>query len=78
VINPPEANKYCYWTNSDLPSEPENWLAGAVRHEGSWWKDWGQWISEHAGALVAAPSPGDGALPPFEDAPGSYVKVRLT
>jgi polyhydroxyalkanoate synthase len=31
------------------PVKPEAWLSGAVFHEGSWWEDWANWISDHAG-----------------------------
>jgi polyhydroxyalkanoate synthase len=78
VINPPAANKYCYWTNPDLAAGPEDWMAGAVRQAGSWWTDWAQWVAGHSGPPVPARHPGDGALPPLERAPGSYVKVRLS
>src|SRR5690606_9544605 len=37
VVNPPEANKYGYWTNSKLPADPEAWLASAKENAGSWW-----------------------------------------
>ena len=40
MINPPAANKYGYWTNDKLPPTPDDWLAGAKQHEGSWWLDW--------------------------------------
>jgi polyhydroxyalkanoate synthase len=76
VINPPEARKYQYWTN-DAPAETlESWLAGAKEHEGSWWPDWGAWVTARSGAKVPAPVPGDGKLPVLEDAPGRYVRVR--
>jgi polyhydroxyalkanoate synthase len=78
VINPPAANKYCYWTNGKLPPDPDDWLAKARRHEGSWWTDWGKWLARHGGAQVPARHPGDGKLAPIEDAPGSYVKVRAS
>jgi polyhydroxyalkanoate synthase len=76
VINPPSAKKYGYWTNADLPPDAEKWLEGAERHEGSWWSDWQAWVSAFGGKKVPARTPGDGALPPIEDAPGSYVKQR--
>ncbi|MDB5394614.1 MAG: class poly(R)-hydroxyalkanoic acid synthase [Rhodospirillales bacterium] len=76
VVNPPSANKYGYWTNDALPPDPETWLAGAEKQDGSWWTDWQQWIAPHGGAMVPARAPGDGALKPIEDAPGSYVKQR--
>jgi len=76
VINPPSANKYGYWTNTVLPADPAAWLEGAERHEGSWWTDWGAWVSRHRGGQVPAREPGCGKLAAIEDAPGSYVKVR--
>jgi polyhydroxyalkanoate synthase len=78
VINPPVANKYCYWTNPNTPTDPHAWLARARRHDGSWWPDWQRWVRRFGGGRVPARVPGDGALAPIEDAPGSYVKVRLS
>ncbi len=78
VVNPPVAGKYGYWTNPELPPDPEAWLAGAAHNEGSWWPDWAAWNSEHAGEMVPARQPGDGKLTPIEDAPGSYVRIRAT
>ncbi len=78
VINPPAANKYCHWTGTKQPAEPEKWLEGAARHEGSWWNDWGKWLAKQAGPKVPARTPGDGKLTPIEDAPGSYVMVRAS
>jgi polyhydroxyalkanoate synthase len=77
VVNPPAAGKYGYWTNAGKVAEPEAWLAGATRHEGSWWPDWGRWLARRGGGKVAARKPGDGALKAIEDAPGRYVKNRL-
>jgi len=74
VINPPEANKYGYWTNDDLPEDPEEWIAGADYHEGSWWGHWNDWIRQYAGRRVPAREPGGGMLPQIEPAPGSYVR----
>jgi polyhydroxyalkanoate synthase len=76
VVNPPEKKKYGYWTNDALPADPEAWLAGAERHDGSWWADWDRWVSQTGGAKVPARRPGDGKLAVIEDAPGSYVKMR--
>ncbi len=76
IVNPPAANKYCYWTNARKVKSPDAWLKGAEQHEGSWWPDWQKWVSKTAGPQVPARIPGDGDLPVLEDAPGSYVKVR--
>ncbi|MDD3449641.1 MAG: class I poly(R)-hydroxyalkanoic acid synthase, partial [Gammaproteobacteria bacterium] len=75
VINPPAANKYGYWIGAELPEEPDAWLEGAERHDGSWWSDWDGWVGEFAEGEVEAREPGTG-LAVLEDAPGSYVAVR--
>ena len=58
VVNPPAANKYCYWTGADLPAAPDNWLDAAQRTEGSWWPEWNRWVGERAGGKVPARQPG--------------------
>ena len=76
VINHPDARKYQYWTNPDLPETLEQWQAGAVEHPGSWWPDWAKWLAEKSGGKVKARDPSKGKLKAIEDAPGSYVKVK--
>jgi len=78
IVNPPASKKYCYWTNTKLPKDPDAWFEGAKQHDGSWWSDWQKWVAKHAGGSVAARQPGCGKAKPIEDAPGSYVKVRLS
>ena len=79
VINPPAANKYCYWTNAQTPKDPDAWLAKATQHEGSWWPDWDAWAKKQSGKnTVPARIPGDGKLPVLDDAPGTYVKIRAS
>ena len=76
VINPPDKNKYQYWTGPNPQGDDvDKWLAQATEHPGSWWPDWIEWIKAQNPALVPARTPGGGVLPPIEDAPGSYVKV---
>jgi polyhydroxyalkanoate synthase len=75
VINPPSANKYGYWIGETLPADPGSWLSDATFHQGSWWTDWAAWLADHAGEQVQAREPDSAAL---EEAPGSYVKVRVT
>ncbi len=79
VVNPPSAKKYQHWLNEVAKNPPTlaEWQAGAVEHPGSWWNDWDKWLSEKSGPMVPARVPGAGGLPAIEDAPGSYVKVRL-
>lgn len=75
VINPPSGNKYHYYTNNQLATDPEEWLDGAFKHEGSWWPDWNNWLLQHAGATRASIAVDSGRA--IEDAPGRYVKRRL-
>lgn len=76
IVNPPTPVKYQHWTNDRNPPSPDEWLAGAEQHPGSWWPTWDAWLSKLSGSKVKARVPGDGKLKPLEDAPGSYVKVR--
>jgi polyhydroxyalkanoate synthase len=78
IVNPPAANKYGYWTNDALPATPEAFQQSAQQNEGSWWIDWQAWIDAlNRGEKIPARTPGDGKLKPIEDAPGSYVALRL-
>ncbi len=82
VVNPPAKKKYMHWTGKKPSSKKhpaptlEDWLGKAKEHEGSWWPDWSEWLSEHSGEKIPARTPGSGKLPPIEDAPGSYVQKR--
>lgn len=72
VVNHPDKKKYCYWTNTKLPADPEDWSGSAKEHDGSWWPHWNTWLSKTVGKQVPARKIGKA----IEDAPGSYVKVR--
>jgi polyhydroxyalkanoate synthase subunit PhaC len=77
VVNPPDKHKYQYWTGPRPRSANlDGWLAKATEHPGSWWPDWLAWLKKQDATEVSARIPGDGALTPIEDAPGSYVKVQ--
>uniref|UniRef100_Q07MF7 Poly(R)-hydroxyalkanoic acid synthase, class I n=1 Tax=Rhodopseudomonas palustris (strain BisA53) TaxID=316055 RepID=Q07MF7_RHOP5 len=77
VVNPPAAGKYQYWTRDSIAADNlEQWLQGAEENPGSWWPDWRAWIESHDAEQVAARNVGSEAMPPIEDAPGSYVRVR--
>jgi len=78
VVNPPDPVKYGHWENAKLPKKPDDWLAGAQYHEGSWWPLWEKWIARHAGGKVPARNPGDGKLKPIENAPGSYALIKAS
>ena len=77
VVNPPASGKYQYWTNDNIRDTTlANWLKGAQEHKGSWWPDWRQWLEGIDAEAVPARPAGTEAMPPIEDAPGSYVRVR--
>jgi polyhydroxyalkanoate synthase subunit PhaC len=75
IVNPPSP-KSAYWTNDELPADPEEWLAHATKHQGSWWEDWSRWIGERSGELRTPPPLGGDRHPPLGDAPGVYVLER--
>lgn len=77
IVNPPSANKYGFMSNEARPADPDDWMSGARRHEGSWWSDWQAWVSGLSPEQVSARKPGSGPRPALEDAPGSYVAARL-
>jgi polyhydroxyalkanoate synthase len=73
VVNPPAAKKYGHWSGEGLPASPDAWLVAATQHPGSWWEDWARWIAPFGGKRVPPRTPVG-----TEDAPGSYVKVRIS
>ena len=77
IVNPPAKDKYQFWTGGKPEGELENWVANADEHEGSWWPYWRAWVEKHAPEKVPARKPGGKALKALEDAPGSYVRVRI-
>jgi len=76
IINHPAKKKRGYWVNPTRDAkklDPEEWLAGATKHQGSWWLDWVPWLKKYAGKLTEPPSMGNDAYPPLMAAPGTYV-----
>jgi polyhydroxyalkanoate synthase len=69
VVNHPDKNKYCYWTNAKSAVSAEEWFTTATEIAGSWWNDWLKWIKPMAGPLVNPLEIVDSV----RDAPGIYV-----
>ena len=78
VVNPPAANKYCYWTGADLPAGPDTgWMPpSAPKAPGG---------RNGTGGSASAPvarfrhgNPEPERSPFWEEAPGSYVAARIT
>jgi polyhydroxyalkanoate synthase subunit PhaC len=77
VVNPPASKKYQYWTNDNIRDvKLVDWLKNAQEHKGSWWPDWQGWLENLDAEKVPARAVGSAEMPPLEDAPGSYVRVR--
>ncbi len=79
IVNPPAANKYGYWVNSaaKLAPDADTWLSKCEQQAGSWWTDWQDWLVTLDGEQVDARDPVNGKLKVLEEAPGSFVKLRL-
>ena len=77
IVNPPTNPKAKYFLNPQMPDAPEDWLAGASEHAGSWWDHWAAWYRQHGGGEVPAPrSLGSTQNPAGDPAPGRYVHQR--
>ena len=78
TINPAAKNRRSYWVNPTRVPSPDEWLAGAQEHPGSWWVHWIEWLNGFGGRQVAARGRlGNARYEPIEPAPGRYVKVRI-
>ena len=76
VVADPQHPRLGYFVNPETPPEAEQWLAGAQRHEGSWWRHWAGWLSERSGDRVTAPTAlGSARFPAIEPAPGTYIHL---
>ena len=77
VINPPAKNKYQFWTGGQPEGDLEDWIEMAEETPGSWWPDWQEWVTSLNDEKVKKRKPGGGKLKAIEDAPGSFVKVKI-
>ena len=77
VVNPPGRPEFRYWTGDKMEgADLDAWISTATEHSGSCWPDWFEWVKSQEADMVPARQIGSRKLMPFEDAPGSYVKVR--
>jgi polyhydroxyalkanoate synthase len=75
LVNPPGNPKAHYWTGGTPGADPDEWLAGAERQQGSWWEAWADWVTAHAGERRAEPENlGSERYPVLCPAPGLYVR----
>ena len=77
IVNHPDSGKYGYYTGGDVNVSAEQWYENVESYEGSWWPDWDKWLKASSGSKVPARKPGGDKLQAIEEAPGSYVKMKL-
>ncbi|WP_037084487.1 PHA/PHB synthase family protein [Neorhizobium vignae] len=77
VVNPPDKQKYQYWTGGKAEGQYEDWLTDAEENKGSWWPHWQAWVEAKDDERVPARKPGGKALNAIADAPGTYVLERI-
>ncbi len=73
IINPPTKIKYGHYTGDGPPGDAEAWMEAATLQEGSWWPDWGAWLSKRSGRKIDATASFPADMPRIEPAPGRYV-----
>ncbi|MBO0717758.1 MAG: alpha/beta fold hydrolase, partial [Rhizobiales bacterium] len=77
LINPPGNPKACFWTAASNAADAPAWRAQAVKHSGSWWPHWREWIKARSGEIKSAPAElGSKQNRPVAAAPGQYVLER--
>jgi polyhydroxyalkanoate synthase len=75
LVNPPGNPKARYWTGDPPGPDPDAWLAGAQKHQGSWWQPWADWTTQRAGdQCPAAQHLGSEGHSILDPAPGRYVR----
>jgi polyhydroxyalkanoate synthase len=79
IVNPPGRpdRHHQIATHKERESyiDPDAWQAETVRHEGSWWPCWRDWLDRQSGKKGALPPMGapEKGYAPLGDAPGTYV-----
>jgi poly[(R)-3-hydroxyalkanoate] polymerase subunit PhaC len=78
VVNPASKNRRSHWVGVPYAADPQDWLARAEEHKGSWWPRWREWLDSHGGGKRNAPAKtGNAKYKPIEAAPGRYVRHRI-
>ncbi|GAO25355.1 poly-beta-hydroxybutyrate polymerase domain-containing protein [Alicycliphilus sp. B1] len=77
IVNPP-GNPRRHYQLRTRPAggnymAPDDWLAAAPTHEGSWWPAWHEWLQARSGEPIAPPHMGARGYKAGADAPGRYV-----
>ena len=75
LVNPPGNPKASYWVGPKPGSDPDEWLAKAQKHTGTWWEVWADWTRERSGKDKPVPRTlGSPRHPIIDSAPGAYVR----
>jgi polyhydroxyalkanoate synthase len=77
VVNPPDKEKYQFWTGGAPKGAFEQWAQNTTETKGSWWPHWNAWAAAKDEERVPARKPGGAALNAIGDAPGTYVLARI-
>jgi polyhydroxyalkanoate synthase len=73
MVNPPGKPRARYFTG-EPGAEPDDWMAGATCHDGSWWPRYVDWLIARSGDEREAPAKlGSTRHRPLDAAPGRYV-----
>jgi polyhydroxyalkanoate synthase len=77
IVNPP-GNPRRHYQLRTRPAggkhmAPDDWLAAAPAHGGSWWPAWHEWLQARSGKPAAPPHMGARGYKAVADAPGHYV-----
>ncbi|HTE61812.1 MAG TPA: alpha/beta fold hydrolase [Solirubrobacteraceae bacterium] len=73
MVNPPGKPRARYFTG-DPDGDPEQWMAAATSHDGSWWPRYADWLISRSGGEREPPGRlGSTRHRPLEAAPGRYV-----
>jgi polyhydroxyalkanoate synthase len=78
IVIPPTSEKYGFYRNVATPKNPDEWLANATRHSGSWWPEWLHWLEEESGKYIQASNIAQLPFQPIMAAPGSYVHRKIS
>ncbi|QIE57700.1 alpha/beta fold hydrolase [Pikeienuella piscinae] len=77
IVSEPGHPRRHYRVAKTLHGDPyldaETWAEKAEMKDGSWWREWGEWLGSHSGKPVSPPSLGSERYAPICDAPGAYV-----
>lgn len=75
LVNPPGNPKAHFRTGPVAGPDPDQWLAGSTKQQGTWWTHWADWTLARSGDERPAPNRlGSRRHRPVEPAPGRYVR----